>query len=479
MIDKAFAEAEYQLTLSTLKQKLAATQQAENQLFQLEQANLANRLNVQKSMGEAGKDGVAATQIQIEELAKRHNLNLKTESEKGNAEIEAREKQHEAQLINDATKFENDFQQIMKAAFAPGSSRGLGAGLGQEVQIFQQIADAAAKLGVTLKSQLVTALNDAQKAYDVLKKSGLVSLHDLAQAELKLLQTRLALNKSMGDVSAVKATDKAITDLTKKLKTMEGEFPKVKSGWDTFAADFKKRSKEMGTEAQTMGRMIADAAFQMQHAFESAMSSAILSESSFGAALKQGTAQVLAQLSAQAAVHAIYALALGFLKEAQYDYVAAHKSFAAAAEFGILAGATGAAAHAMSGGGSGSSSGSSSPAMTTGNAATQPASGGGQGPNVPHLASGGLITGPTLAMLGENSGREAVLPLSDGNAMNMIAEAISKHLGAAGGGGTNFYIKGMVSGDTVGKLARKISRQVQTGRARLTASNTHKITRRA
>jgi citrate lyase alpha subunit len=49
-------------------------------------------------------------------------------------------------------------------------------------------------------------------------------------------------------------------------------------------------------------------------------------------------------------------------------------------------------------------------------------------------------------------------------------------MAASGGGGTNFYIKGLVSSDTMGKVAKKLSRQVQTGRARLVASNTHKIT---
>lgn len=47
-------------------------------------------------------------------------------------------------------------------------------------------------------------------------------------------------------------------------------------------------------------------------------------------------------------------------------------------------------------------------------------------PNVPMLASGGIATGPTLAMIGEGSESEAILPLSKLEAL----------LGGGGGGGT-------------------------------------------
>lgn len=489
IIDRAFAEAEYQLALSTEKRKLADREQAESQLFQIEKANLDNRLAVQKAMGDAGKSGVAATQVQIEELAKQHGIKLSEIALSGNAQIEAREKQHEAQMINDAKKFDNDFQQIIKDTFsAKGERQGEGFAaslLGTDFNDRFKQAEAAAKaLGVTLAGTLAqdtAKANTAFKNMQTLQKEGVVSALDLAKAQLVVEKSKLALDKAMGNTTAIKADEKAIADTIKTIQKMEGEVPKLKSGWDTFTSDFKKKAKELSSESQTMGKMVADSAFQMEHAFETAMTSAILSESSFGDALKKGTAQVLAQLSAQAAVHAIYSLALGFLKEAQYDFAGAQLAFTAAAEFGLLAGAAGAAGHALAGGGSNAgSSGGTSPTNTTGTAATTPATNSPQGINIPHLESGGLITAPTLAMLGESNRREAVLPLTDNNAMSMIADAISKHLGESGGGagGTNFYINGMVSSDTVGKMAKKLSRQVQTGRTRLTASNTHKITRR-
>ena len=39
-------------------------------------------------------------------------------------------------------------------------------------------------------------------------------------------------------------------------------------------------------------------------------------------------------------------------------------------------------------------------------------------PNIPMLAEGGIVTGPTLAMIGER-GPEAVIPLSRAGAMGM------------------------------------------------------------
>jgi SLT domain-containing protein len=53
-------------------------------------------------------------------------------------------------------------------------------------------------------------------------------------------------------------------------------------------------------------------------------------------------------------------------------------------------------------------------------------------PQVPYLATGGLITGPTLAQMGEGGRPEAVLPLND-SVYRRIAHGIS---GAGAGGVT-------------------------------------------
>jgi hypothetical protein len=51
-------------------------------------------------------------------------------------------------------------------------------------------------------------------------------------------------------------------------------------------------------------------------------------------------------------------------------------------------------------------------------------------PNIPMLAEGGIVTGPTLAMIGEGNGPEAVIPLSRMGEFGM------------GGGGVTINVNG-------------------------------------
>lgn len=47
-------------------------------------------------------------------------------------------------------------------------------------------------------------------------------------------------------------------------------------------------------------------------------------------------------------------------------------------------------------------------------------------PDIPYLARGALATGPTLAMVGEGSGPEAILPLEDPRVTDLLASALSR-----------------------------------------------------
>jgi hypothetical protein len=80
-------------------------------------------------------------------------------------------------------------------------------------------------------------------------------------------------------------------------------------------------------------------------------------------------------------------------------------------------------------------------------------------------------------MLGGEAGREAVLPLSNPNAMSEIGTAIGKH-----GGGTTHHWHidgGMISADTLTKVVKQISRMVDKGQVHLTASNSLRLTKRS
>ena len=62
---------------------------------------------------------------------------------------------------------------------------------------------------------------------------------------------------------------------------------------------------------------------------------------------------------------------------------------------------------------------------------------GGQGGSIPAMAEGGIVTGPTLALIGEGRESEAVIPLSKLNTM------------MEGGGGQNVVVTGRISGSDI------------------------------
>ncbi len=73
-----------------------------------------------------------------------------------NAKIEALNADHYAKEEKAYMDFQNDFKSITAQIMAL-KLVGLGPGLGQEVQEFQRLEDAARDLGVTLESSLHTA----------------------------------------------------------------------------------------------------------------------------------------------------------------------------------------------------------------------------------------------------------------------------------------------------------------------------------
>lgn len=68
-------------------------------------------------------------------------------------------------------------------------------------------------------------------------------------------------------------------------------------------------------------------------------------------------------------------------------------------------------------------------------------------PDIPQLAKGGIVTRPTLALIGER-GPEAVVPLGRGGGM---------------GGTVNVYVNGVVSGSSM-EVARYLSKAIRDGR---------------
>jgi hypothetical protein len=135
------------------------------------------------------------------------------------------------------------------------------------------------------------------------------------------------------------------------------------------------------------------------------------------------------------------------------------------------------------GGGSSAGSGSAASATSTtstaaaGTTATANPIG---GANVARLFSGAIVTQPTYAIVGDRQGggsqTEGVFPLGDPRARQALVDAF----GLGGGGGTihNWNVQGMISTTDLVKLSRTITRGTQTGRLRVSVSNSGRVTRR-
>jgi hypothetical protein len=84
-------------------------------------------------------------------------------------------------------------------------------------------------------------------------------------------------------------------------------------------------------------------------------------------------------------------------------------------------------------------------------------------PKVPYLAAGGIVTGPTLAMIGE-SGPEAVVPLSRGGGMidyDKLALALTSALGAKMAPAVNVTTGPIASNVDVEALAYRVAQSIQ------------------
>lgn len=120
---------------------------------------------------------------------------------------------------------------------------------------------------------------------------------------------------------------------------------------------------------------------QMRGALKNAIAADILGYESLGVAIKKATANLLANIAAEAAIRAMVQVAAGFAALAVYDFGAAANHFQAAAIYGAVAAAAGVAAKALM-----SSAGGASASESAG---YQEASGG----NVESVASAGEAQG--------------------------------------------------------------------------------------
>jgi hypothetical protein len=164
-------------------------------------------------------------------------------------------------------------------------------------------------------------------------------------------------------------------------------------------------------------------------------------------ALRQIAAAVIQSIASIAEKKGVEQLAEGFGSWPDFSAMAHH--FASAGLWFGLAGGISAAAGAVAGSGNNAPQGSAGNPNFNANQspATQAQPTTVTQNNVQRFAAGGLVTGPTLALIGDSahasSGREAAIPLDDPQAVSAIVEA----LGGSRGGDTHFHIQGLVSPD--------------------------------
>lgn len=329
-----------------------------------------------------------------------------------------------------------------------------------EIQIITPIAiqnmikgtQAAHALGVTLRGDLVLAYQAALKAQQDFMASG------------------------TQDTVAMRAVSQNVKNAQQALENYGKTEDHFKARSHGLWAEFRQDTKS-GATAMDQTKQLGVTAFDdLSRGMEQAIATAILAQGSFSQALERATASALASIASQALVKSLFYTGEGFAALAAQNYTGATQFFESAGIMAAVGAAAGIAAHAMSGGGGGGSSSNTQQGNNSQSNTTSQAGRSGSSVGVQHFATGGLITQPTLSMMGEQNRKEAVLPLEDPRAMKEIGKAI----GGAGGSGVTVHVHGHVIGAAdVAHLAGQISKRVSRGQAYLKSSNTLRVTKRS
>jgi hypothetical protein len=374
-----------------------------------------------------------------------------------NAKIEALQTEHALKATEQLKKQTDDTEKILaemqKTVVASG---GIDIVLPKNVQDLLKFRQEAKDLGITLGVDLVEKINLAKKA--------LQDYTDLGGKDEKQIEAiRLEIAKLVKEYDALgQVQDK------EKLKS--------ETTWAGFVQDVQRGINATHEIAVDMQGAFNSLSGGLQNAFQMA----IAGEKGVGKALEEATAKALESLAAQAAVKAIFYTAEGFAELAfGVTSSSAAELFEAAALMATVAGAAGIAGRAIGGPGGGGSNNNNASVFQNNNGGSNTGSAGRGGTSVlgvQHFATGGLITAPTLAVMGEQNRAEAVLPLEDPRAMDRIGKSISA---AGGGGGLTVHVHGLVSPDNLKKVMKQMSKMVQRNQADLHASHSLRVNKRS
>jgi hypothetical protein len=436
---KALEALKQQITLEKdLTLAAVAYHQAENQgnaasdydevRYQIKLAALQKEKAAQQQFNADNLAGIEALNNQIQVL----------EVERGTKILEELNKERE-NLLKNLQAMGKDIVGVNQEITAPINAVA-------EALIIQK--NAANSLGITIKGQLVSAYNQAVGALNAYKDAGGKDAVVIEDFKRKIEEADNAVKHFGVDMDKFAA--------------------RSENTWKNFQQDMKNGAQFMQNFAQ-LGK---EAFNSMAAGLQSAISAALLGQESFSKAIEKATESALASLASQAIVKALFYTAEGVAALAMQNYGGAGQYFTAAGEMAAVGAAAGLAAHAMAGAGGGSSNTQQS-ATTNSNTGQSNRTGGGATIGIQALAEGGLVTSPTLALVGE-SGREAVIPLDDPRTKSAM--------GGSGVGGDvhhHWSINGMISSDNMAKVMKTMSKMVSRGQASLTASNSLRLTKRS
>jgi hypothetical protein len=285
------------------------------------------------------------------------------------------------------------------------------------------------------------------------------------------------LAKASGTYTAALGEEEKKTENeTKALVAQATQMGRLKQAWDIFSADFAKSAKTNETTAQQMATSFQTAAQGMESAIQAAFAAMVSGSESAGKAVEKAVFSMIAKIAEQWGAYYLAQAIADLAPGPTFNPAGAAGMFAAGAALEALGGVLGGLGSASSS----ASSGSASTATVTPSTSTVAAGSGPSTPNVPRLFSGAIVTQPTYAMIGDRDGggsqTEGVFPLNDPRARQALLDAF----GMGGGGGVthNYNIQGMISTTDLTRLTRVISRGANTGRVRMSVTNSNRVTRR-
>lgn len=433
------------------------------------------------------------------------------------AQIEAAEQAHNAKMLQItvdglqaiAEARHRLQEQVDKGAFqAPTTGK---VTLSFDDQQLVQAVDILAKLG-DQTAQASQRAGEAQAAYDSLAaiikarggeavdsqellndtfdafKEKLESISKNPQLLLGLkavIEQEIEATQAWGGDTA--ALEEKLAAVEKRLKGIGSDIDDITKKSTKGLSPVTKIFQELIKGSITAGQAAKAMAGMFVEALGSSVTAALMGSVSFGQAMESMLKSMLATLAGEAVVQAIREWAAGLAAAARYDYASAALHYASAKTWAVVAAVAAVGAAAIPGSHGGGGGGSSDVPQT------EAAAGIKQGPiqqespqkqNVPRFATSALVTAPTLAIVGDaingssasSLGKqdEAIIGLDDDRATSRIAQAIVKHMPPM-----TIQNHNHIYGKSIRNLIKEINHEVTQNDARLTSSNSFKVTRKA